>query len=41
MWDAMDWPFRVPGLSIDTSSEDHQKWKAVAAPKGQSTKDCI
>ena len=41
MWDMIDYPFRMPRLSIDISPEDHQKLKAIAALKGQSIKDYV
>jgi len=41
MWGALDYPIRMPRLSIDISLEDHQKLKAIAALKGQSLKDYV
>ncbi|MEL6619707.1 MAG: antitoxin [Pseudomonadota bacterium] len=41
MWGACDYHYGTPRLSIDTSQEDHQKLKAIAALKGQSLKDYV
>ncbi len=41
MWGAIEYPLRMPRLSIDISAEEHQKLKAIAALKGQSIKDYV
>jgi len=41
MCDVIDSPPDMPRLSLNLSSEDHQKLKAIAALKGQSIKDYV
>lgn len=41
MWGTIEYSLRMPRLSIDISTEEHQKLKVIAALKGQSIKDYV
>ena len=41
MWGVIDYCLDILGLSLDISPEDQQKFKAIAALKGQSIKDHV